>query len=306
VNLPRILDRHRIALKKLALRAAIVLLLLFSLSCMAAVTSSFNPFSGGESASQHKSIAGQDILLITFTLTLGHCIIDFISPDPGDPILHQIDRVATWVLGCISLRHKGRDTLCSLFQSTKGLAILATHTCQRNWHHTKQILSYLLTVTISMLSNIFTGLNPIFKILTNIPPKIAFWIIPGIAQVICLSLYSNLQLLYQCPTNLVEQRTRPPTHVNYSPLVIAAEATNNADIRAGETGAISINAKGAAPRSKTLAELIRESRAADELESRKQIEEAKWKQLDKVNQVTDLALEMVRQGKTREYLWARG
>lgn len=317
-------DYNNSELQKLALRASITLLLLCIFFCLAAVVFPFNIFNSGGLASERTGIAGQDIFLIIFTLTSGHFIIDFISPDQKDPILHQVDRMSAWVIRLIAIRHKALDRLYSHFQSAKALAICTLDICKRLWHHTKPIICCLATIFLFILSTIVTGLDLGFKILTRFSPKAVFWVITEIAQVMFISLYSNLQLLYQCSINLVEQRARFLTHIKNPPPIPAAGATNNVGFQkqptptknngsAVKTIATPTNLKIAVPRGKTLVELIRESRAADELEARKQIEElkskeleeAKWKKLDKVNQVTDLAMEIVRQGKTRECIWAR-
>lgn len=340
---PKMFERNNPNLKKLALRSCIALLLFFTLFGLAVVTFPINTSTSGELAFQEtcsefgpqdtygelalqdtcgewtpqdRGITVQDILLILFTLTLGHFIIDFISPDhEEDPILHRVDRMGTWIMGLIALRYKLLDALYSHFQSAKAITVSAFAICERLWNYTKWIVSYLCTIITLILSTIFVRLNFGFKVLIYHLPKVVFWVVVEIAQVLVISLYSNLLLLHQFSTNLMEQRAQYHTRIKNPPPIPVAEATNivcpeepptpteNNGSKV-ENIAIPTKAKVAAPRSKTLAELIRESRAADALEEAKlkELEEAKWTQLDKVNQVTELAMEMVRQGKTRECL----
>src|SRR5437016_12978870 len=95
LNSPNMFDCNNPNLKKLALRTSIAIMLLLILSCLAAATFSSTP---GELTSQDRSITVLDMLLILFTLTLCHFIVDFISPDHEDPILSQVARMGTWVI----------------------------------------------------------------------------------------------------------------------------------------------------------------------------------------------------------------
>ncbi|KAF8447148.1 hypothetical protein BGX38DRAFT_606501 [Terfezia claveryi] len=321
LNTPKMFDGNNSNLKKLALRTSMALLLLLIISCFVVVTSSFNTSTCGklasqgtcrEMVSQERSITVQDIFLILFTLTLGHFIIDFISPDHEDRILHQVDRMGAWIIGFIALRYKALDACYSDFQSAKALAISAVNICKSLRQHNKWIMSCIHIIISSMLFTI-CGLG--FKVLICLSPKVVFWLSMEIVQVMLISLYSNLQLLYQCSTIFVEKRAQLLTNTK-SPPVAVAGATNNIEFKKpptptgnhrseAKTIGIPTNANVAVPRGKTLLELIRESRAVDELEFREQIweakledlEAAKWKQLDKVNQMADLALEVVRQSR---------
>ncbi|KAF8428091.1 hypothetical protein EV426DRAFT_586409 [Tirmania nivea] len=320
LNPHKIFDYSNPNIQKFALRTSVALLLFFALSSLAVTLFSFKIFIGGELASQDRSITWLDIILISSTLTFGHFIIDFISPDREDPILRQVDRMGTCVIRLIALRHKALDIFYSYFQSAEALVISAIDICESLWHHTKWIVSCLCSITSSMLSTIVWGLNLGLKTIACLISK-TFLFITEITQIMFISLSSNLQLLCQCSTNLMEQRNKLFTHIMNSPPILAAEAANNAEFKKppvpteGNGSGVKTIAivTSAAHRAKTLAELIRESRAADELESRtqiekarlKELEEAKWKQLDKVNQVTELAMEMVRQGKTHEHPWTQ-
>ncbi|RPB27322.1 hypothetical protein L211DRAFT_894012 [Terfezia boudieri ATCC MYA-4762] len=333
LNTPKMFDGNSSNLKKLALRTSMALLLLFIFSCLLVVaTSLFNTSTRGELTSQdtygelvsqERSNTVQDIFLILFILTLGHFIIDFISPDHEDRILRQVDRMGTWIIGFIALRYKELDALYSHFRSAKALSISVINICKRLWHHTKCIMSCLHTIISSMLSTIYGGWSFGFKVLTCLSPKVVFWVIMEIVQVMLISLYSNLQLLYQCTIKLVEKQVQLLTN-NKLPPIAAGGATNNIEFKKPPTPtethssevktiAIPTNAKVAVPGGKTLLGLIKESRAVDELESRDQIEEekleeleaAKWKQLDKLNQMADLAMEMVWQRRAVDELESR-